>query len=221
MKKLLFCSTLALLTLGCATTSKDISAIYISPLQYASYDCEQLGMESQRIQVRASQLGARIDQSASNGNAATAVAVVIFWPAAFFTGSGNKEQQADFARLKGEKEAVDQAVIQKKCSYSSTVAQPQSGVSIDTSHLSLVEENRAQITKNGATYDLDTYIISFQRPYYVLVRHNPNKSMELNEVHPIATEYIKTRGCTTPISRRTDLDRSNSTKTQWLIGIEC
>ncbi len=72
-------------------------------------------MEANRIQIRASQMGARIDQSASNGNLATAAAVVIFWPAAFFTGSGNKEQQAEFARLKGEKDAVDQAAIQKKC----------------------------------------------------------------------------------------------------------
>jgi hypothetical protein len=92
---------------------------------------------------------------------------------------------------------------------------------IDTSRLSLVKENRAQITKNGATYALDTYIILFQRPYYVLVRQNLNKTIELSEAEAIATEYIKPRGCTTPINRRPDLDRSNSTKTQWLIGIEC
>ena len=98
MRKLAFISALAMLLSGCATTSTDISAVYVSPLQYANFDCDQLAMEGQRIQVRASQMGARIDQSASNGNMATAVAVVIFWPAAFFTGSGNKEQQAEFAR---------------------------------------------------------------------------------------------------------------------------
>ncbi len=95
------------------------------------------------------------------------------------------------------------------------------GASIDTSRLSLVKENQAQITKSGAVYDLDTYIVLFQRPYYVLVRKNPNKSMELSEAVSVATEYIKPRGCTTPINRRVDLDRSNSSKTQWLIGIEC
>lgn len=95
------------------------------------------------------------------------------------------------------------------------------GGAIDTSRLSLVKENQAQITKNGTTYALDTYIVMFQRPYYVLVRQAPNKSMENGEAVAIATEYIKPRGCTTPISRRPDLDRSNSTKTQWLIGIEC
>ena len=93
--------------------------------------------------------------------------------------------------------------------------------SIDTSRLSLVKENQAQITKNGATYSLDTYIVPFQQPYYVLVRQNPNKSMELSEAVSVATEYIKPRGCTAPISRRTDLDRSNPSKSQWLIGIEC
>lgn len=116
MNKILYIALFASMITGCATTSNDISAVYVSPLQYASYDCDQMAMEGQRIQVRASQMGARIDQSASNGNLATAAAVVIFWPAAFFTGSGNKEQQAEFSRLKGEKEAVDQAVILKKCS---------------------------------------------------------------------------------------------------------
>ena len=93
--------------------------------------------------------------------------------------------------------------------------------SIDTSRLNLVKENQAQITKNGATYALDTYIVPFQQPYYVLVRQNPSKSMELSEAVSVATEYIKPRGCTAPISRRADLDRSNASKSQWLIGIEC
>jgi hypothetical protein len=106
---------------GCATTSKDISSIYISPLQYNSFDCEQLAAESQRIQIRASQLGGRIDESARNGNLATTAAVILFWPAAFFTGSGNKEQQAELSRLKGEQDAVEQSAIVKRCTRTSAV----------------------------------------------------------------------------------------------------
>lgn len=95
------------------------------------------------------------------------------------------------------------------------------GGSIDISKLSLVKENQAQITKNDVIYDMDTYIVFFQKPYYILVRQPSNKSMENSEAVSIATEYIKPRGCTTPISRRPDLDKTNSTQTQWLIGIEC
>jgi hypothetical protein len=105
---------------GCSTTSKDVSAIYISPLQYNSYDCEQLAAEGQRIQIRASQLGGRIDESARNGNIATTAAVILFWPAAFFTGGGNKEQQAELSRLKGEQDAVEQSAIAKRCARSNS-----------------------------------------------------------------------------------------------------
>lgn len=111
---------------GCSTTSKDVSAVYISPLQYAAYDCEQLAAESQRIIVRVSQLGGRIDETAKNANIATTAAVILFWPAAFFTGGGNKEQQADFARLKGELDAVEQSAIAKKCTVAPAVSAPAS-----------------------------------------------------------------------------------------------
>ncbi|MDR2093606.1 MAG: hypothetical protein LBP58_09900 [Azoarcus sp.] len=92
---------------------------------------------------------------------------------------------------------------------------------IDTSRLSLVDENHAEISKEGQTYILDSYIVLFQRPYYILVRKSSNQPLTVSEASSIAAEYIKPRGCTTPLSRRVDLDRSNPDKTQWLIGIEC
>ena len=44
---------------GCATSSKDLSSSYVSPIQYQAYDCGQLAAESQRIQARVSELGGR------------------------------------------------------------------------------------------------------------------------------------------------------------------
>ena len=92
---------------------------------------------------------------------------------------------------------------------------------IDTSRLDLVDENHAEITREGQTYILDSYIVVFQRPYYILVRKSSNQPLTVDEASSIAAEYIKPRGCTTPLSRRVDLDKSNKDKTQWLIGIEC
>lgn len=100
---------------GCATASKDIQANYTSPLQYQSYDCEQLASESQRIHSRVNQLGARLDEANSNDKAITTVGVILFWPALFALG-GTKQQEADYARLKGEYDAVQQQAIAKKCS---------------------------------------------------------------------------------------------------------
>ena len=99
---------------GCATASKDITAAYVSPMQFQSYDCEQLSSETQRIQSRVVQLGGRLDTAASNDKAIAGVGVLLFWPALFALG-GTKQQEADYARLRGEYDAVQQSAILKKC----------------------------------------------------------------------------------------------------------
>jgi hypothetical protein len=99
---------------GCATASKDIATAYVSPMQYQPYDCDQLAAEAARIHSRVSALGGRLDQAAKNDAAITGVGVILFWPALFFLG-GTKEQEAEYARLKGEYEAVQQAANAKKC----------------------------------------------------------------------------------------------------------
>jgi len=100
---------------GCATASKDIASLYVSPLQYQAYDCDQLSSETQRIQTRVVQLGGRLDTAASNDKAIAGVGVLLFWPALFALG-GTKQQEADYARLRGEYDAVQQSAILKKCS---------------------------------------------------------------------------------------------------------
>lgn len=92
---------------------------------------------------------------------------------------------------------------------------------IDTRRLSYVEENHAEIVVNNKAYILDSYIVPFQRPYYVLVKAAAKNALTKSEAEAVAVEYIKPRGCTTPLSRRADLDRSSSDKTSWLIGVEC
>lgn len=99
---------------GCATASKDIASSYTSPMQYQSFDCAQLNAEAQRIQARVVQLGGRLDQAANNDKALVTVGVILFWPALFALG-GTKEQEAEYARLKGESDAVQQEAIAKKC----------------------------------------------------------------------------------------------------------
>ena len=99
---------------GCSTASKDIAAVSVSPLQYQSYDCEQLTGESNRLQTRITQLGGRLDEAASNDKAITGVGMILFWPALFAPG-GTKEQEAEYARIKGEYDAIQQAAISKKC----------------------------------------------------------------------------------------------------------
>lgn len=99
---------------GCATSSKDVATNYVSPIQFQSYDCDQLQSEAARIQSRVSQLGGRLDEAASNDKAIAGVGMILFWPALFALG-GTKQQEAEYARLKGEYDAIQQSSINKKC----------------------------------------------------------------------------------------------------------
>lgn len=101
---------------GCSTASKDITANYVSPMQYQSYDCEQLASETQRIQTRVTEVGGHLDKAASNDQAIAGVGIILFWPALFALG-GTKQQEAEYGRLKGEYDAIQQAAIAKKCPW--------------------------------------------------------------------------------------------------------
>jgi hypothetical protein len=91
-------------------------------MQYQNYDCDQLGAEAARLTTRVQQLGGRLDEAASNDKAITGVGAILFWPALFALG-GTKQQEAEYGRLKGEAEAVQQAAVFKKCP--GAVAAPQ------------------------------------------------------------------------------------------------
>ncbi len=62
---------------------------------------------------RVVELGAQDSQRTKDG-VATAAAIVIFWPAAFFVG-GDKQTAAELSQMKGQMVAVEQASIAKKC----------------------------------------------------------------------------------------------------------
>ena len=86
-------------------------------------------------------------------------------------------------------------------------------------NLSRVDENHYETVIDNNTIILDSYIMLFQRPYYIVLKSEKPLSREVAE--KIAVEYIQPRGCTSPVQRRTDLDKNNQAQTQWLIGVEC
>jgi outer membrane murein-binding lipoprotein Lpp len=115
MKKIIIATfSVSIVLSGCATASKDLTPTYTSPMQYQSYDCDQLASESQRIQARVVQLGGRLDAAAANDKAIAGVGAVLFWPALFALG-GTKQQEADYSRLRGEYDAVQHSAVLRKC----------------------------------------------------------------------------------------------------------
>lgn len=102
---------------GCATSPENISAAYVSPLQYESYSCPQLREEATRVSMRATQAIGEQDSKATRDAVVTTVGAVVFWPALFFI-KGDGATGAEVARLKGEMQAVEQASIRRNCGIS-------------------------------------------------------------------------------------------------------
>lgn len=74
---------------GCASSAKNIAPAYVSPITYQQYDCVQLSGEAQRVTANAQRVAGVQDEKATNDAVATGVAVVLFWPAAFFVSGGD------------------------------------------------------------------------------------------------------------------------------------
>ena len=98
---------------GCASRPESIEAAYVSPLEYSDYNCSQLAQELRRIGRKVQEVAGDQSDQATNDAVAMGVGLVIFWPALFFLIGDDRAEE--FARLKGESEAVEQAAIAKEC----------------------------------------------------------------------------------------------------------
>lgn len=98
---------------GCASSPESVSSSYVSPLQYQSYDCDQVAQEMHRITHKVQEVTG-VQSSKASGDAVAVTASLLFWPALLFLAAG-EDKSAELARLKGEAEALEQAAVQKKC----------------------------------------------------------------------------------------------------------
>jgi len=102
------------LAAGCATAAKDVAPIDASPAAYQGYSCEQIAAETARIDARAQPLGARLDEAAQHDRAILVAALLVFAPALLALG-GTKEEEAEYARLRGERAALDRSAAGQGC----------------------------------------------------------------------------------------------------------
>jgi hypothetical protein len=104
----------ALALAGCASSSENIAAAYVSPNQYANYSCDQIREEQARVGTRVRQLAGDVDDNATGDAVAMGVGMILFWPALFFI-EGDGPEANEYARLKGEHEALQKAAIEHNC----------------------------------------------------------------------------------------------------------
>ena len=105
----------ATLLVGFASQPEEIAPQYVSSIQYQDYDCKQLGGEVARVSRRVSELHASLEKTADNDAAQMGVGLILFWPTLFFLEGGDGAQAQEYARLKGERDAIEQISVKKKC----------------------------------------------------------------------------------------------------------
>jgi hypothetical protein len=112
MKLTIATITLAALA-GCATAPDQIAASYVSPTAFAGMSCAALNVEAQRLNAKLASATGEQAQQADNDAAMTAVALILFWPAAFFI--GGDDQAPAIAQMRGEAEAIRAAARARGC----------------------------------------------------------------------------------------------------------
>jgi hypothetical protein len=106
---------------GCSTASNNVSASYVSPIQYQGYSCDQLRQEYVRVNGKMLEIAGKQDKEANKDAVAMGVGLVLFWPALFFLIGDDKKEE--LARLKGECEAIESCAIQKNCAVADEIAE--------------------------------------------------------------------------------------------------
>ena len=112
---LLVTFTISTCMLGCASQPDKLQSQYVSPLQYKDYDCEQIEQELETVSNRVTTLYTDLKKKADGDSAQMAVGMIIFWPALFFLEGGDGPEANEYSRLRGEKAALDEIAVHKKC----------------------------------------------------------------------------------------------------------
>ncbi len=115
MTKITAAITALIVLSACASQSEDIATQYTSDLIYQSYDCQQLGVEARRVDAGIATTRMQVDKLANDDAAQMGVGLILFWPALFFLEGGDGPEAAQYARLKGEAVALQEASRKKKC----------------------------------------------------------------------------------------------------------
>lgn len=106
----------AAMALGaCATSPNKIAAQYVSPMQYQSYDCDQIGLEQSRIERRTNELYGSLKNQANADKWQMGVGLILFWPTLFMLEGGDGPEATEYARLRGEYNALSEVSVTKKC----------------------------------------------------------------------------------------------------------
>jgi len=96
----------------------------VSPLKYKDYTCDQIIMEMDHVGHRVTELYHSLKKTANNDKAAMGVGMILFFPALFMLEGGDGPEAAEYARMKGEYEALRQQAVMKNCNLEALPPSP-------------------------------------------------------------------------------------------------
>ncbi len=100
---------------GCASQPDELQRAYVSPTQFGSFNCSQLGGELERVSGRKVELYGQLKKTADDDAAQMGVGLILLWPTLFFLEGGDGPQAAEYSRLLGEHDAIEKTMIRKDC----------------------------------------------------------------------------------------------------------
>lgn len=116
MRSWIFLAVSAVALAGCATSPEKVKATYVSPAQYANYDCIQVREEMIRVFSRANTMTSMQRSKSEKDALAVGASIALFWPAAFLVAGGDVKDE--LASLKGQYTALAEASKAKNCPLS-------------------------------------------------------------------------------------------------------
>lgn len=116
-------ATVGALSTGCASHSHELKAAHVSTAGYKGYSCTELHAEMRANINRVDELTGILDKKADDDEGQMAIGMILFWPALFALEGGDGEEAAEYSRLKGELNAMEQVAILNECSEAIVVAQ--------------------------------------------------------------------------------------------------
>jgi hypothetical protein len=99
---------------GCATRSVNVAPQVADPSEFATWTCERIDDESDRVQLRAADVAYAVDARVGNNMIALGLGVTVFWPALLAMRPDGIEAQ-ELAALKGRFEALRTASQRRGC----------------------------------------------------------------------------------------------------------
>ena len=112
LEKIAMIALLIFVLISCTPGAKSVSPVYVSPLEYSAYDCDQISAEIRRVSRRSSELAGQVDQIVGKENNAK------LW--GLPSGNESIAKKQEYARLLGQFEALEQSSIEKKCNIKTT-----------------------------------------------------------------------------------------------------